>query len=104
MLGTQTVRRGEWSLLLLRPPGEQMIPGGVLLLDPVSDKLYVRLRTDLVDLDPDVLLIWEELEADLMQKAAEMGGSNVLDWLEGEASHTISTSERQHLQITSPDL
>ena len=47
MFGTRTVKRGEWTLLLLRAPGAQPIAGGVLLLDLSNDRLYVRLRTDL---------------------------------------------------------
>lgn len=103
MLGTRTVKRGQWTLLLLRPPGEQPIPGGVLLVDPTSDRLFVRLRTDLVEIDPDVALVWDELESDLIQKAAEMGGMNVMRWLEQEASNTILTGDKQEVQMTSPE-
>src|SRR3954467_9904182 len=103
MLGTGTVKRGEWTLLLLRRPGEQPIAGGVLLLDLTDDKLYVRLRTDLLDLDPDVALVWDELESDLIDKAAEMGGLNLIQWLEQEASNTILTGERQEVQMTRPE-
>jgi putative nucleotidyltransferase with HDIG domain len=103
MLGARTAKRGEWTLLLLQLPGEQPIPGGVLVLDPTDDRLYVRLRTDLADIDPDVALVWDELEADLIQKAAEMGGLNVMRWLEEEASNTILTGDRQEIQMARPE-
>src|SRR5437764_9926586 len=104
MLGTGTVKRGEWTLLLLRSPGEQPIAAGVLLLDLATDRLYIRLRDDLVDLDPDVTLIWELLESDLVEKAAEMGGANVLRWLEDEGSNTILAGHRRELEMIRPEL
>ena len=103
MLGTRTVRRGEWTLLLLRSPGLQPIPGGVLLRDLSDDMLYVRLRTDLTDLDPDVALVWEMLEPDLTDKAAEMGGLNLLQWLQEEGSNTIAIGEMHSIRMTRPE-
>ena len=103
MLGTRTVRRGEWTLLLLRSPGLQPIPGGVLLRDLSDDMLYVRLRTDLTDLDPDVALVWEMLEPDLTDKAAEMGGLNLLQWLQEEGSNTIAIGDMHSIRMTRPE-
>src|SRR4051812_22175038 len=104
MLGTGTARRGEWMLVLLRSPGEQPIARGVLLLDLATDRLYVRLTNDIVDLDPDVTVVWELLESDLVDKAAEMGGANVMRWLEDEGSNTISAGDRRELQMTRPEM
>jgi putative nucleotidyltransferase with HDIG domain len=104
MLGTGRVIRGQWTLLLLRSPGAQPMPCGVLLLDPTTDRLYVRLSKDLVNLDPDVALIWKFLEADLIDKATELGGVNVLRWLEDEGSNTVSVSDRRELEMGRPEL
>lgn len=98
------MKSGEWALVLLRAPGTQPIPGGVLLLDLAADRLYVRVRDDLVDLDPDVTIVLELLTSDLVEKAAEMGGLHVMRWLEEEGSHTISLGDRQQLQMTLPEL
>jgi hypothetical protein len=103
MLGTGTVKGGQWTLLFLRSPGRDPIRGGVLLLDLTTDRLYVRLRNDLTELDPDVALIWEFLESDLVDKAAEMGGTKVIEWLEEERSNTISAGDRRELEMRRPE-
>lgn len=103
MFGTRTVRRGEWTLLLVREPGSEPKSGGVLLLDLSDDMLYVRLRTDVTDLDPDVALVWDVLESDLTDKAAEMGGLKLLDWLQEEGSNTISIGDRQQIRMSRPE-
>ena len=90
-------------MLFLRSPGRDPIPGGVLLLDLTTDRLYVRLRNDLTELDPDVALIWEFLESDLVDKAAEMGGTKVIEWLEEEGSNTISAGDRRELEMRRPE-
>ena len=102
MLSDPDLKRGEWTLLLLREPGRPPIPGGVLLLNPTDDSLYIRLRTDIAPVDEDIALVWEELQSDLLERAAEMGGAAVMQSLE-EASNTIVTGDRQQVLITHPE-
>src|SRR5579884_2387112 len=86
----------EFSLLSAELPGQRPQPIGVLLLDPSSNNLYVRLRRDwhtiASDEDTEVLA---ELEDDLNAKAREMGGDELLRFLEENASATLRVSDRE---------
>ena len=77
-------------------PGHGVEPIGILLLDPASDQLYVRLRRDwdaiASDEDSEVLA---ELEDDLASKAREMGGVGLLRFLEENASTGLRVSDRE---------
>ena len=59
---------------------------------PTDPYASLRLRTDLVDLDADVALVWDMLESDLRDKAAEIGGTNLMQWLQEEGSKTAPRS------------
>lgn len=99
MTGEQT-HTAEWSLLLIYLPGKPPVPGGVLLLDPTTDRLYVRVRCDQCDEDTrDVLSL---LAPDLEQTAADLGGSSALARFEQDWSNTLRLGARQTIQIHDP--
>ena len=93
-------RRAEYVLLLIALPGQPGESAGVLLLDPQSDELHIKLRRDwrqfAADEDEEVLL---ELESDLQGKAAEMGGKALLDRLEQDASQTLRVTGREAVAV-----
>jgi phage repressor protein C with HTH and peptisase S24 domain len=95
-------KRAEYTLLTADMPGHAAEAIGVLLLDPETDALYVRLRRDweavASDEDSEVLA---ELEDDLLHKAREMGGAKVLEFLEEHASTGLRVSDRE--QVTTRD-
>jgi len=90
----------EYSLITCDVPGHGAQTIGVLLLDPKSDTLYVRLRRDwesvAEDEDAEVLA---ELEDDLLLKAREQGGAGVLDFLENTASLSIRVTDREAVTV-----
>lgn len=101
MTRTTEVKRAEWNLLLLYPPGKAPISAGVLLLDPATDRLYVRVRTDL-DLDEDMQEVFALLAESLEQTATEKGGAETLLRFEEDWSHALRLSSRRPITIVDP--
>jgi phage repressor protein C with HTH and peptisase S24 domain len=93
-------KAGQFSLLIADLPAGTVQPIGVLLLDPKTDTLFVRLRRDwdtvASDEDAEVL---GELEDDLLLQARELGGMAVLDHLEDIASQSIRVTEREEVTV-----
>ena len=91
---------GEFSLLNAELPGGGLQPIGVLLLDPRTDTLHVRLRRDwdsvANDEDAEVLA---ELEDDLLHQARERGGAAVLEYLESTASNSLRVTDRERVTV-----
>ena len=103
MFGVQKSKTGDWVLFLAQVPGQGPKPAGILLVDSVEDKLYVRLRDDLESSDSDMLEVWYELAADLQQMAQSMGGTGVLHWFEENASNTFTISSRHQIVMQSAE-
>ena len=97
-------RSAEWVLFQLQMPGRELRPAGVLLLDKHTDQLHVSLR-DLIgdEVDEDLLEIWNDVAEDLRAKVDETGGSQVLEWLEADASHIFQISARRQIVGRSAD-
>lgn len=97
-------KQGEFSLLSCELPGRGVETIGVLLLDPASDSLYVRLRRDWEQLateeDAEVL---QELEEDLQFEAGEAGGAKLLQRLEDSSSMTVRVSDREAVLVRNFD-
>ncbi len=93
-------KTGEFSLLLSDLPGHGVKTIGVLLLDPSTDNLYVRLRRDwhVVGDDEDIEVL-AELGEDLASWAQEHGGTAVLEHLEKEASQSIRVTDREAVTV-----
>jgi len=91
---------GEYSLLVSDLPGRGLNTLGVLLLDPSTDSLYVRLRRDLHAVaDAEEVEVLEELGEDLELKARQSGGTAVLAHLEEEASLSIRITNREAVTV-----
>ncbi|MGA8027095.1 MAG: S24 family peptidase [Bryobacteraceae bacterium] len=93
-------QQGQYSLLISDLPGRAAETIGVLLLDPGTDTLYVRLRRDWSTLaseeDAEVL---DCLEDDLSSKAGERGGAALLEHLEATASQSIRVTDREAVTV-----
>jgi phage repressor protein C with HTH and peptisase S24 domain len=73
-------------------------PIGVLLEDPESNALHVRLRRDLAAIaDDEEREVLELLEDDLTSKGREMGADSVLSWLEENASNMFQITDRENV-------
>ncbi|MBV8808145.1 MAG: hypothetical protein JO033_05675 [Acidobacteriaceae bacterium] len=93
-------KTAKYALLLAELPGHTTEPIGVLLHDPASDALHLRLRRDWDTLateeDAEVLA---EVEDDLSSLAAENGGAYVFDKLEAEFSGSIRISDPESITV-----
>ncbi len=98
--GDFALKPAQFSLLIADLPGAAAQPIGVLLLDPKTDALYVRLRRDwdeiATDEDSEVLA---ELEEDLLLQARERGGTALLEHLENIASNSLRISDREAITV-----
>jgi SOS-response transcriptional repressor LexA len=76
------------------------VPVGILLADPATDRLYVRLRRDFGRIaapgDAEVL---EALGADLEARARELGAAQLLAYLETTLSNTLRISDPQPVTV-----
>jgi phage repressor protein C with HTH and peptisase S24 domain len=79
--------------LTLEIPGGESVNAGVLLLDPSMNGLHLRLRRDWDTIAPEETEVLAELQDDLEMKAAEMGASQVLRYLQDTLSNTLRISE-----------
>lgn len=94
------LKQGEFALLEGVLPGRAAEPIGILLLDPGSDTLYIRLRRDWETLaNEEDIEVLAELEDDLLAKAREGGGAAVLAYLESALSQSIRVSEREAVSV-----
>ena len=95
-----STQRGEYLLLHLALPGRAPVHVGVLLLDPVSDRLHLKLRQDWEDLgEPEDVEVLSLLQEDFAQKHAEMGGEVLLRFLEDTLSNVLRISDRQPVMV-----
>ena len=92
------VRQGTYVVLEAALPELAPRPVGVLLIDPSSDRAWVRLRDRFDDLTEDTE-VWDALEDDLRTKAAEAGAEAFLAALEDSLSNALRVSERRAVEV-----
>ena len=93
-------RRGAWVLLeavLPERPPQQI---GVLLIDPASDRAWVRMRPRFDDIaNPDDAEVLEALEDDIRRRVQEAGAEAYLASLEDSLSNAVRVGERQTVAV-----
>lgn len=98
--GVTETCQGRFSVVHVELPGREIENAGVLLEDPVTDRLYLRFRRDWDRIaDEDDAEVLEALADDLARKADELGARALLDYLEGSLSNTIGVSDRQPILV-----
>jgi hypothetical protein len=91
----------EYCLLQYAGFGLPVVNIGVLLLDPRSDRLYLRLRGDWLSVaEPGEAEVLALLEDDLRSKAGRMGASVLLASFEDSFSSALRITDRQSLQVS----
>lgn len=99
-ISSYTPKQGEYSLLSCALPGRSPETVGVLLLDPATDTLHLRLRRDWeVIAEPEEAEVLAELEDDLAGKTREFGGRGLLDFLGQSASLVVRISDREAVTV-----
>src|SRR5512142_2888171 len=87
------------SVLRLEMPGSTPVSAGVLLEDPATNRLYLRLRRDWDVIAPTEAEVLSGLELDLTAKTEELGAAQVLDQLQDTLSNTLTISERREVLV-----
>ena len=102
VVSISTKRRGHWSLLEIAQPGAQPVPYGILLVDDETGDLTTRTRgvAAFEHLEEDEFDWLEGLTSDLEQRAREIGGRELLDWLEDTASNFLRVSDREAIAFS----
>src|SRR2546426_894573 len=92
----------QFSLLQLALPTKPIVNIGIFLLDPATDHLYIKLRSDWGAIaDPDNREVLEQLGPDFEVKIREMGGDAFLRNLEDTLSNSLLIIEREDVQVVS---
>ena len=95
-------RRGVYVLLDAVLPQRSPQTIGALLLDPESDRLWIRLRQSYDELaDPEDAEVLEALEGDIRARAAELGAEAYVASLEDSLSNALRVSERHAVPVDS---
>ncbi len=72
---------------------------GVLLEDPATDRLWVRLRRDWEEFAPEEAEVLAALEYDLTAKAQELGAKELLRYLEDTLSNVLVVTDRSEVLV-----
>ena len=88
-------RPARYSLLTLELPGQEAVTAGVLLEDPATDSVHIRLRRDWEQLAPEEAEVLSLLEDALLASASQMRAAQFLAQLEDTLSNTIRVSDRR---------
>lgn len=88
-------RAANYSLLVVEVPGQEVVTAGVLLEDPATDRVHIRLRRDWERFAPEEAEVLAELEGDLAARADELGAAKFFARLEDTLSNTIRVSDRR---------
>ncbi|MEO8050142.1 MAG: S24 family peptidase [Acidobacteriota bacterium] len=92
-------RAARFSLLMVELPGRECVTAGVLLEDPATDRVYLRLRRDWERLAPEEAEVLSELEDDLSATASEEGAMKFFARMEDTLSNTVRVSERRETMV-----
>ncbi|WP_031498790.1 S24 family peptidase [Bryobacter aggregatus] len=93
-----------FSLLSVALPGRPEEPAGVLLYDPASESMGVKLRRDWHHLaEPEDAEILAGIESHLKQLSREMGAARCLAFLEDTLSNTLRLGERNEVSSSQLD-
>jgi phage repressor protein C with HTH and peptisase S24 domain len=88
-----------FSILAIEVPGQAPANAGVLLEDPSTDRLYIRLRRDWEAFAPSEAEVLSELESDLSAKAQEIGAARLMGLIEDSLSNTVRVTSREAVDV-----
>lgn len=94
-----STHEGRYAILEADLAGQGTTAIGVLLQDPLNDRLYIRLRRDWLEIAGEDDELFEALEDDLAAKADEMGAEKLFTWLEDTLSNTVRIGDRESILV-----
>src|SRR5277367_2734034 len=94
-----SLHRARYALLTLSLPDSQEAVAGVLLEDPATNQVHLRLRRDWEDVAPGESDVLSELESDLAAKAQEHGAAALFDYLESTLSNVLRITDRRDVAV-----
>jgi SOS-response transcriptional repressor LexA len=94
-----TTQHAQYMIITLELPGANRVNAGVLLEDPATDRLWVRLRRDWEEFAPDEAEVLAAIEYDLAAKAQELGAKELLRYLEDTLSNVLMVTDRSEVLI-----
>jgi SOS-response transcriptional repressor LexA len=93
-------RHGTYVLLEAHLPQQPARTVGVYLVDPASDRLWLRMRGNYEDVaEPDDVAVLEALADDIRAYAEDMGAEAFLQSLEHSLSNVVRVGERQTVEV-----
>lgn len=93
-------RQGTYVLLEAHLPAQPARNIGVYLVDPVSGRLWLRMRRAYDDIaEPEDVEVLEALEEDIIAHASEVGAEVFLQSLEDSLSSVVRVGERQTVEV-----
>jgi phage repressor protein C with HTH and peptisase S24 domain len=91
---------GKYSILQAELPGHGLVNLGVVLQDPGTDSLRLRLRRDMELLvDGEDLEVFRALADDISGKSAELGSEKLFEYLEDTLSGTLRITARESVLV-----
>jgi phage repressor protein C with HTH and peptisase S24 domain len=88
-----------FSILAVEIPGQAPANVGVLLEDPQTDRLYIRMRRDWDAFAPEEAEVLSELESDLAAKAREAGAARLMQQIEDSLSNILRVTTREPVEV-----
>ena len=93
-------RTGIYVLLEAHLPGQAARNIGVYLIDPATDRLWLKMRGNYEDsAGEDDVEVLASLEEDIRSRAAETGAEAFLQSLEESLSNVVRVGERQTVEV-----
>lgn len=94
-----TTQHSRYMIITLELPGAGPLNAGVLLEDPSTDRLWVRLRRDWDEFVPEEAEVLAAMEYDLAAKAQELGAKELLRYLEDTLSNVLAVQDRGEVLV-----
>jgi SOS-response transcriptional repressor LexA len=89
----------RYSLLTVELPGQEPVTAGVLLEDPATNRVHIRLRRDWDVIAPEEAEVLAALEDDLTGQAGAQGAAEFFRYLEDTLSNTLRIGERREAMV-----
>ena len=99
------MREFEYIVVSFHAPSAESINWGVLLVDPASERLHFRFRTDFpIELvNPSDVEVIQGLAEHFIRIAEESGAEALLTWLLDSASNTVRVTNRLGIPARTAD-